>query len=70
MIEERKHSLLSLVVVIACSIVAFSLAIGVLFWTVGVMFHMLGWLIRLALIVGVAAFVWRLVVGRSDRRAS
>jgi hypothetical protein len=57
-------------VVIACSIVAFSLAIGVLFWTVGVLFHMLGWLIRLALIVGVAAFVWRLVVGRSRDKAS
>jgi hypothetical protein len=70
MIEERRHSLLSLVLVIACSVVAFSLAIGVVFWTIGVVFHLLSWLFRLALIVGVAALVWRLIVGRSGRRAS
>jgi hypothetical protein len=70
MIEERRHSLLSLVLVIACSVVAFSLAIGVVFWTIGVVFHLLSWLFRLALIVGVAALVWRLIVGRSGRRVS
>jgi hypothetical protein len=70
MIEEQKHSLLSLVLVIAASIVAFSLAIGVVFWTIGVVLHLVGWLFRLALVVGVAAFVWRLVVGRAGRRHS
>jgi hypothetical protein len=64
MIEERKHSLLSLMLVIVCSVVAFSLAIGVVFWTIGVVFHLLSFLFRLAIIVGVAALVWRLVAGR------
>jgi hypothetical protein len=67
MIEERKHSLLSLMLVIVCSVVAFSLAIGVVFWTIGVVFHLFAFLFRVAIVVGVAALVWRLVAGRRAR---
>jgi hypothetical protein len=64
MIEERKHSLLSLMLVIIGSVVACSLAIGVVFWTIGVVFHLVSLLFRVAIVVAVAALVWRLVTGR------
>jgi hypothetical protein len=46
------------IVVIA---VAASVGLGVAFWAVGLVFHLFGWILRIALLAGVAAFVWRWV---------
>ena len=66
--EEPKHGLVSLALAIAVGVIVGGLALGAILWVIGAIFHVAAQVFRLALVVGVVAFVWWLVVGR--RRAS
>jgi hypothetical protein len=67
MIDERRHSLVGLAVVVAVGAVMGALAVATIFWALSLIFHLVSWVFHLAVIVGVVAFVWWLLVGR--RRA-
>lgn len=69
MIDERKHSLVGLMVAVAAGIVLGSLAVAALFAVLSAVFHLVGWLLHVAVIVAVIAGVWWLVFGRRHRRA-
>jgi hypothetical protein len=68
MIDERKHSLVGLTVAVALGIVIGSLAVAVIFAVLTAIFHVVGWLLHVAVIVGVIAGVWWLLVGRRRPR--
>lgn len=42
-------------------------AFGVVTWAFGLVFHLLGLLVRIALVTAVVAFVWRRVTRRNHR---
>ncbi|MDQ1368165.1 MAG: hypothetical protein QOF20_518, partial [Acidimicrobiaceae bacterium] len=64
MIDERKHSLLGLMLAVAAGIVLGSLAVAAIFAVLAAIVHLVGWLLHVAVIVAVAAGVWWLIVGR------
>jgi hypothetical protein len=68
MVEGRKHGLASLALAIAVGVIVGGLALGAIVWVIGAIFHVVSQVFHLALVIGVFAFVWWLVVGR--RRAS
>lgn len=70
MIDERKHSLVGLALAIAAGIVIGSLAVAAVFAVLTAVFHLVGWLLHVAVIVGVIAGVWWLLVGRRRHRCS
>jgi hypothetical protein len=44
------------------------LLLGTAFWAIGLVFHLFGWILKVALLAAVAAFVWRRVTrGRGHR---
>jgi hypothetical protein len=59
--EERRQSVLSLVLLIAAVAILGAIALGFTFWALGFLFHIVGVLLRIALIVAVAGLVWRRV---------
>jgi hypothetical protein len=64
--SPQKHSVLSLVILVCLVAVAAVVGLGLVFWALGFVFHVAGWLLRIALFTAVIAFVWRRVVhGRS-----
>ena len=66
--EDRGPSSLSLVLLVGALIVGAVILVGVLFWALGLVFSVAGLLLRVALVVAVAAFVWKRVIrGRSRR---
>ncbi len=70
MIDERKHSLVGLMLAVAAGIVLGSLAVAAVFAVLAAVFHLVGWLLHVAVIVGVMAGVWWLLFGRRHRRAN
>jgi hypothetical protein len=64
MIDERKHSLVGLMLAVAAGIVLGSLAVAAIFAVLAVIFHVVGWVLHVAVIVAVIAGVWWLLVGR------
>jgi putative flippase GtrA len=48
----QKHSTLAVVAIVG---------LGVAFWALGFLFHLAGWILRVAVLAAVAAFVWRRV---------
>jgi threonine/homoserine/homoserine lactone efflux protein len=64
MTEERTHGLVGLALAIAAGIVMGALAVSAVFFVLGAIFHVVSWLFHAAVIVGVVALVWWLVVGR------
>jgi hypothetical protein len=66
--EERRHSVLSLVLLIAAVTVLGIIALGFTFWALGFLFHIFGLILKIALLAAVAAFVWRRVVRGHWRR--
>jgi hypothetical protein len=64
--EPSHRSVFSLVLTIVVIAVAASVGLGVAFWAVGLVFHLFGWILRIALLAGVAAFVWRWVNRRTS----
>jgi cytochrome c biogenesis protein CcdA len=67
MIDERRHSLLGLTLAVAAGIVLGTLSVGLILTVIGAVFHLVGWLFRVALIAAVVVGVWYLIIGR--RRA-
>ena len=61
---NRQHHPVSVVLMIIGVAVAGGIALAAAFWMIGAVFHLLGALARLALIVGVAAVVWQFVARR------
>ncbi|MGH9126537.1 MAG: hypothetical protein ACRDZ8_17685 [Acidimicrobiales bacterium] len=68
MIDERKHSLLAIALAVAAGIVLGTLAVGAVLSILSALFHIVGWLIHLAIVAAVVAFVaagvWWLMFGR------
>ena len=64
----HKHSTFSLIVMIVVVAVLPSSVSGVAFWALGFLFHLAGWILRVAVLAAVAAFVWRWVTRRRSSR--
>jgi hypothetical protein len=65
----RKHSTFSLIVMIAVVAVLAIIGLGVAFWLLGFLFHIAGWILKIAVLAAVAAFVWRRITRhRSSER--
>ncbi len=67
MSDERRPSLVGLTLAVAAGIVIGSIAVAVIFAVLTAIFHLVGWLLHLAVIVAVAAGVWWLIIGRRHR---
>jgi hypothetical protein len=65
----QKHSTFSLIVMIAVVAVVAIVGLGVAFWALGFLFHLAGWILRVAVLAAVAALVWRRITRHrsSDR---
>jgi putative flippase GtrA len=59
--EPRKHSMFSLIVMIVVVAVLAIAGLSIAFWALGFLFHLAGWILRIAVLAAVAAFVWRWV---------
>jgi uncharacterized BrkB/YihY/UPF0761 family membrane protein len=62
--EPRRHSVFSLVALIAVIAVVAVLALGLIFLILGTLFSIAAALVKVAIFVAVAAFVWRWVMRR------
>jgi hypothetical protein len=56
---RHQNSIFSLIVMIVVIAVLGAIALGIVFWAMGFLFHMAGWILRIAILAAVAAFVWR-----------
>jgi hypothetical protein len=63
----HKNSIFSLVVMIVVVAVIGAVALGVTFWVFDFLFHLAGWILRIAVLAAVAAFVWRKINRRRSR---
>ncbi len=68
MINERTHGLFSLALAVAVGIVVGGLALSAVFLVLGAIFHVVSWLFHAAVMVGVVALAWWLLVGRRRAR--
>jgi hypothetical protein len=57
----RKQSVFSLVVMIAVVAIIAVLALAAVFWVLGLLFHIAGLIVKVAILAAVAAVVWRWV---------
>jgi hypothetical protein len=64
--RPHKQSVFSLVVMIAIVVVVAVLALALGFWLLGLVFHLAGLIIKVAIVAAVAALIWR----RISRRRS
>jgi presenilin-like A22 family membrane protease len=64
MIEERRHSLVGIALAVATGIVAGTLAVTAIIWVLVAVIHVVSWLLHVALVVGVVALAWWLLIGR------
>jgi putative flippase GtrA len=62
------YSTLSLVLLIVGLAIAAAVGLGIVFWVLGFLFHLVGWIVKIAILAAVAAFIWRRIAGRRDRR--
>ena len=62
--EPKRHSMFSLIALIAVIAVAAVLAIGLVFLILGTLFSLAGAILKVAILVGIAALVWRRVARR------
>jgi hypothetical protein len=62
--EQLRHGPLRMVLMIAAGVVAAFLATSVLFWALGAIIHLIPFVLRLAVFVGLVGGVWWLVAGR------
>ena len=62
--EPNRHSVFSLIALIAVIAVVAALAIGLVFLILGTLFSIAGAILKVAIFVAIAAFVWRRVVRR------
>jgi hypothetical protein len=64
---RQKHSMFSLIVMIVVIAVIAAVALSVTFWALGFLFHLAGWILKIAVLAAVAAFVWRRINRRWSR---
>ncbi len=62
--ETGRHgpSLLRMVVAVALIAMVASLVFGSALWAVGLVFHLVGFVVRLAILAAIGRFIWRRVV--------
>jgi hypothetical protein len=65
---ERGIGMLGLVAGIAIGVVVGGLALSAVFWAFGLLLHLVFWVVRLALVIGLAAAVFWLVERRRSGR--
>ena len=63
----RRNSMFSLIVMIVVIAVIAAVALTITFWALGFLFHLAGWILKIAVLAAVAAFVWRRVNRRWSR---
>jgi hypothetical protein len=59
--RPRKSSIFSLIVMIVAVAAIAAVGLTITFWALGFMFHLAGWILRVAVLAAVAAYVWRRV---------
>jgi hypothetical protein len=59
--RPRKPSIFSLIVMIVAVAAIAAVGLTITFWALGFMFHLAGWILRVAVLAAVAAYVWRRV---------
>ena len=64
---HRRPGLLRMVLIGIAVAFAASFVFGALFWVLGLAFHLLGLLLRVALVTAVVAWVWRRFASRPGR---
>jgi hypothetical protein len=58
--DARHHnSIFSLIVMIVVVAIVGAVALSLVFWAMDFVFHLAGWILRIAILAAVAAFVWR-----------
>jgi hypothetical protein len=57
----RRHSIFSLVAWIVVLAVAAAIVLTIAFWALGIVVGLAGWILKVAILAAVAAFVWRRV---------
>jgi biotin transporter BioY len=62
----RKNSIFSLIVMIVVVAIIGAVVLGLAFMALGVLFHLAGWILKVAILAAVAALIWR----RINRRRS
>ena len=62
------RSVLSLVLMIVGIALAATIGLSLVFWAFGFLFSILGFVLRVAIVVAVAAFVWKRVMRHRSRR--
>jgi hypothetical protein len=65
--RPHRYSTLSLVLLIVGVAIAAAVGLGIIFWALGFLFHLLGWVLKIAILAAVAAFVWRRITCRRTR---
>jgi hypothetical protein len=67
--SPRRYSVLSLIIIICAVAIVATLGLGLAFWVLAFLFHIAGFIVKVALITAAIAFVWRRVVhGRCRHR--
>jgi hypothetical protein len=65
--EPRRHSVFSLVALIAVVAVVGALALALVFLILGTLFSLAGFILKVAIIVAISAFIWRRVMRHRHR---
>jgi hypothetical protein len=60
----RQNSIFSLIVMIVVIAIIAAVLLGVAFMVLGFLFHIAGWILKIAILAAVAAFVWRRITRR------
>jgi biotin transporter BioY len=61
---RHQNSIFSLVVMIVVVAVIGAIVLGLAFMALGVLFHLAGWILKVAILAAVAALVWRRITRR------
>lgn len=64
----HRNSVLSLVLLIGTIVVVASIALGLVLWTVGLVFSLAGVILRVLILTAVVALVWRYIARRRSCR--
>ena len=64
---SEKHSVFSLIVMVVVIAVIAAVGLSITFWALGFLFHLLGWILKVAVLAAVAAVVWRWVSRRCNQ---
>ena len=64
--RPRKPSIFSLIVMIVVVAAIAAVGLTIAFWVLGFVFHLAGWILKIAVLAAVAAYVWRWVGRRSS----